>query len=649
MELARPKIAVAGLAAAVTLAAVVGPSVPAAGAGPRAPAAAASVSAAGPSVAAAGPSGSAAGPSVSADRPGVSAAGSATLRRAASTLSACERSPGGGLTLANVAAHGSQLVAVGSNGLIATSSDASNWTVRPSTVQHDLRGVVWTGQRWVVVGDIGTIVSSVDGRHWQAATGIPNTGLRSAVAAREGLVAAAGTAGDVVTSSNGLSWRTQVSGTSEILWGGTALGSTLLLSGKDSTVIASSDGKHWTPVPTHPYPTGDPAAPRPFLWQMAANGPRVTAVGDFGSVLEGTLSSLTAVPSPTTEILRGVTYGDGIGVIVGSAGVILRSAAGGSWQEVDDPTTVDLRGVTFTGSQFVAAGDEGTILSSPDGRHWQIDTTAMPCALLSVAQGAGRYLAVGGSGQLISSTNGLAWQRQPAPTGEDLYGLAYGAGGFVAVGADGAVLQSTDGRSWTVRHLTTGLNLRTVAWTGTEYLIGGDRGQIFASADAVHWQQLPEQAFHSIRDFATGDGTTVAAGAGTVMRRTAGGSWTLEPVGFGHFQTSIAFGAGRFVIVGHNGEALVSSDGGRSWTTGTGSGVINLDRVVYADGRFIATGQGQELTSGNGLSWVAARLPTGSSIRSIAVAGSNLVAVGDLNTILRSTDGGRQWSVIELS
>ncbi len=569
----------------------------------------------------------------------------AALPHLSPKLAACERAPGGGLTLANVSADGSRLVAVGSNGLIATASDASTWTVRASGVQHDLRGVVWIGNRWVVVGDIGTILSSADGVAWQAAAGIPNSGLR-AVAARPGLVAAAGSGGTVVSSRDGLTWSTRSSGTSEILWGGTALGSTLLISGKNATVIASSDGSHWTTVPTHPYPTGDPAAPRPFLWQMAADGKRLTAVGDFGSVLEGSLSGLTAVPSPTTEILRGVTYGHGVGVIVGSGGVILRSVEGRAWQQVTEPTTIDLRGVAYTGSQFVAAGDEGTIISSPNGLYWRIDTTAMPCALLSVAHGDGRYLAVGGSGRLISSANGSSWQLLHQPTREDLYGLAYGAAGFIAVGAGGTVLQSADGRHWIARHVTTGLNLRAISWTGDEYLIGADRGQLFASADGIRWQQIHTQAFHSIRDFATGDGTTIAAGAGTIMRRGATGTWTLEPTGFGHFQTSIAFGAGRFVVVGHNGEALVSNDGGLTWTAGAGSGEINLDRVVYTDGRFIATGQGQELTSSDGLSWVAGRLPTASSIRSIAVAGSDLVGVGDLDTILRSTDGGRRWSKI---
>jgi photosystem II stability/assembly factor-like uncharacterized protein len=315
---------------------------------------------------------------------------------------------------------------------------------------------------------------------------------------------------------------------------------------------------------------------------------------------------------------------------------------------VRSPTTVDLRGVAYTGSRFLAVGDESTIISSSDGRAWRIETTAMPCALLAVAHGAGRYLAVGGSGRLLSSTNGRPWRVIAPPTREDLYALAYGRAGFIAAGAGGTVLQSADGRRWVARRIATRLNLHAVTWTGRQYLIGGDRGKLFSSTNGVRWRAVPFLGFHSIRDFATDGTTTVAAGAGTIARRTVNGTWTLESVGFGRFQTSIAAGAGRFVIVGHNGEALVSTDGGRTWDAGTTGATINLDRVVYADGRFIATGEGQALLSADGLTWRALVLPTARSIRSITVNGPLLVAVGDGGVILRSTDGGRRWSAVRV-
>lgn len=313
---------------------------------------------------------------------------------------------------------------------------------------------------------------------------------------------------------------------------------------------------------------------------------------------------------------------------------------------VRSPTSVDLRGVAYTGSRFVAVGDESTIVSSRDGRRWRIETTAMPCALLAVARGAGRYLAVGGSGRLLSSTDGRVWRTLRRLTREDLFALAYGPAGFVAAGAAGTVLHSRDGRLWVARRVATRLNLHAATWSGREYLVGGDRGRLFASRDAVHWRRVPFLGFHSIRDFATDGANTVAAGAGTIARRGAGGAWTLESLGFGRFQTSVAAGAGRFVIVGHNGAVFVSTDGGRTWIAGNIGVEINLDRVVYAGGGFLATGEGEALISRDGLTWHSLALPTARSIRSISVKGSVLVAVGDGGVILRSVDGGRRWSSV---
>jgi photosystem II stability/assembly factor-like uncharacterized protein len=567
-----------------------------------------------------------------------SAADAGFPRRTASTR--CASAPGGGLTLTNVAARGSRVVAPGSNGLVATSRGPRRWSVvRPAPIGHNLRGVVWTGSRWVAVGDGGTIVSSEDLRTWTQAAGIPNSGLRG-LAARPGLVVAGGSDGTVVSSPDGQTWTVRQSGTSNALWGGTRVGASVLLSGANATVMASTDGATWRPVPT----SLKRGAPRSaLLWQLATNGRRLVAVGGFGAVLEGSLRGLTAVSSPARTILRGVTFGRGAAVAVGESGAILRSSGPRRWQLVRAPITVDLRGVAYTGSRFVAVGDESTVISSSDGQRWRVDATAMPCALLSVARGAGRFVAVGGAGHVKVSSDGRRWRDLPPPTSEDLYGIVHGPRGFIAVGAKGTVLQSRDGRHWVERRVATRLNLHAATWTGRQYLVGGDSGRLFSSSDGVHWRLAPFFPPYSIRDFATAGTTSIAAGAGLIARRAGNGAWQLESIGIERFQTSVAAGAGRFVVVGHNGEALVSTDGGRTWTAGNTGVEINLDRVVYTGERFLATGQGSSLISADGLTWSPLRIPTRRSIRSIAVRGSLMVAVGDLGVILRSTDSGQGW------
>ena len=560
---------------------------------------------------------------------------SATAHPTALPRTGCAAAPGRGLTLANVAAAGGRLVAVGSDGLIAT-SDGGRWQVRPTPTQHALRGVAWTGARWVVVGDVGSILASGDGRRWAIAGTGPPVGLR-AVAASGQLTAAGGAGGVILDSVNGGSWVQADSGSTEDLWGGTAWRGQIVLSGQEATVVRSRDGAHWAPVVTRPLSTGNRTSPRPFLWQLAARGQSLVAVGDFGAILRSSGDGpLRAVRSPTDEILRGVVASRKRFVAVGSSGVVLYSPDARHWSPGRSPTTVDLRGVAYTGRRFVAVGDQSTVISSVDGRNWRIETTAMPCALLSVASGAGRFVAVGGSGQVLLSADGHRWIAQRRPTTEDLYAIAHGSRGFVAAGALGTVLTSTDGRRWRRVRVPTGFNLHAAFWTGREYLVGGDRGRLLASSDARRWQLVRFPGFHSIRGFARAGGTIVAAGAGTIATRDQTGRWSLVTYGLGRFQTGVAAGRGRFVIVGHNGETLLSTDAGRSWQPMRSGVAVNLDTVVWTGSSFLATGEGVAISSPDGVSWHAIGLPVRRSIRALITTRKAIVGVGDGDSIIRS-------------
>lgn len=545
----------------------------------------------------------------------------------------CASAPGGGLTLANVAAANGLVRVVGSNGLIASAHELTGWRVERTPIVHNLRGIAWTGTRWVAVGDVGSILY-LQGESWLAVPNLPDSGLRG-ITARPGLVAAAGSGGVLLTSTDGgLSWTTANSGTTGLLWGGVRAGSALLFSGQNSTIINSRDGISWSPITTSPLPTGNPIAPRPLLWQLAASGAKIVAVGDFGAVLEGTLpGGLKGVHSPTGEILRGVAVAGGRWVAVGSGGTTLFSADGRRWLRERSPTTVDLRGVAWTGRRFVAVGDQSTVISSADGRHWRVDQSAMPCALLGVSRGAGRFVAVGGSGRVQVSRDGRHWHPVSRAGRQDLYGVAHGPRGFVAVGADATVLTSADGVRWSTRSVPARLNLHAVAWAGSQYLAGGDRGELLSSADGARWARVRFPGFHSVRSFATDGTSVIAVGAGTIARRgSPGAPWQLQSTGFGRFQTSVAYGDGRFVVVGHNGESLLSTDHGRSWLP-TPSGVTqNLNAVAWTGRHFLAVGEGVTIVSSDGRSWREVRISARHSLRALVPWSRLAVAVGDLNT-----------------
>lgn len=570
----------------------------------------------------------------------------------------CNRAPGRGLTLTNVAADGGELVAVGSNGLLASASAArpGRWTVEPSPTRHDVRGVAWNGERWVAVGDLGTILVRGEGG-WTKAAGVPPLSLRAIAAGAEGFVAG-GTGGGAVSSSrSGEAWGAVTSGTTSTLWGGTAFGRNVALAGQDTTVVARYGDEPFVTVPTFPRPTDSSEAKRPFLWQIAADqeltGPSVeiarlypvavVAVGDFGAILTGTLAGgLHGVKSPTEEILRGVAHAGNRWVAVGSGGVVLYSSDGRHWKLGGDPTTADLRGVVHTPAGWFAVGDQSTVIFSRDGIQWRVVASTMPCSLLGLAAGRSGLVAVGGNGRVLLSPNGRAWRPVRRPTTEDLYSVARGRGSFVAVGAGGVVLRSRGGRVWRPRRSPVSLNLHTAFWTGREYLAGGDRGRVIASRDGRDWRRIPFPAFHSVRDFA-GDGhSVIAAGAGTIARRPSpGAGWELESAGFQHFQTGVAYGDGRYVIVGHNGQALSSADDGRTWEAGKSGVEVNLDTVIWTGGAFLASGEGTAIESSDGLTWQPRALGTPRAIRALVRFRGGIVGVGDGGARVRLPGGSR--------
>jgi hypothetical protein len=96
------------------------------------------------------------------------------------------------------------LVAVGTNGLVVTSADGTNWTTQLSVTSQPLRRVTFGDGRFVTVGDSGTILSSLNGTNWSPHVSGTTTNLL-AVQYGNGVFVASG-ANVVLTSPDGMAW-----------------------------------------------------------------------------------------------------------------------------------------------------------------------------------------------------------------------------------------------------------------------------------------------------------------------------------------------------------------------------------------------------------------------------------------------------------
>ena len=125
---------------------------------------------------------------------------------------------------------------------------------------------------------------------------------------------------------------------------------------------------------------------------------------------------------------------------------------------------------------------------------------------------------------------------------------------------------------------------------------------------------------------------------------TYGEAWTTYDNLFPGVE-SIAYGNGKFVIVGNNGSAACSSDGitwnGIEITTGTDK----WEKVVFAGGKFVAIASGGMIaTSVDAITWSTGRLPTNlKAARAIAYGNGMYVIVNGSSTyrgyVGVSTDG----------
>lgn len=251
--------------------------------------------------------------------------------------------------------------------------------------------------------------------------------------------------------------------------------------------VSTDDAVTWTAIAGGPFSTNT-------MRGVAYGNGYWVAVGTSGSVYKlytatdpagtWTARTISGLGTGNDDGLSAVAYGNSIWVTVGcgaSPGVYCIASTG------SDPTT----------------GWTARTVSDAAG-HTQIDQSF---ALdMDVAFGNGRFVVVGGS-DLATSTNGTAWTNysEIANGGPDdsfifqsLVSVAYGAGVWVLSGTSNSAVVSgnpatgvlynddvTDMWGWTVVNLTNGAPY-CVAY-GDEFLAIDGGGDVIASADGITW------------------------------------------------------------------------------------------------------------------------------------------------------------------
>jgi hypothetical protein len=290
---------------------------------------------------------------------------------------------------------------------------------------------------------------------------------------------------------------------------------------------------------------------------------------------------------------------------------------------------------------FVAQGYAGrTAVSCDDGRTWVADRSM--------------------DDALRCFQDGLDCDHHPGRA----KGIAFGRTHFVATfgwGSPGEVRRSADGAQWDV--VLEGTTFGDVA-AGPDAMVLGARGARRSTDDGAAWSEPidPGVSGWNVRraGYVPHDGgrwIVVFEDASPEVRLSSdgGASWwapTSIPAACGHGaqnEGGIGYVGGAIVLVGSDGVACRSTDGGRTWTEHAVGGSVSSSDVVHAEGELLAWGNGRVLRTRDGATWSEAATSPAVTIGAVARSPEGtFVAVSggwnrwyDAQRWYRSTDGVR--------
>lgn len=289
---------------------------------------------------------------------------------------------------------------------------------------------------------------------------------------------------------------------------------------------------------------------------------------------------------------------------------------------------------------FVAAGYAGrTTASCDDGRTWiadrsddpglrcfdGVDCDHHPGRSKGIVFTGTHFVATfgwGSPGGVRRSADGLRWDEVVSGT---TYGGVAAGGGVVLVGGRSSRRSTDDGATWSSDidvGLGGGWNVRRAGFSdqagGVFVLVGNDASEMVVSTSAAPgtW----------------GAPDTIPPECGASIQNNGG----------------IATGNGALVILGGDGVACRSTDGGRTFSSARVSESIT-SHLLFDGRRFVAWSRGQRHESADGASWTAqATTPASLELGAVAHSSATGTYVGvnggwnqwyERQTFYRSTDG----------
>lgn len=315
------------------------------------------------------------------------------------------------------------------------------------------------------------------------------------------------------------------------------------------------------------------------------------------------------------------------------------------------PESLSWTGAAYGAGRFVVASGytstmvDGSLVRTPgktigsgDGENWEYIEFPVKGAWTSIAYGNGMFVAVNHGAEAIKSgtatiaaaltsdkaaysADGVSWEEETLPASANWKDIAYGNGRFVAL-TSSKVAYSDDAVTWNGTVSLPQPNSKNAAYERLVY--GADK---FV---AVAYDQ-PTSGSLNVNLGERGP-TNVAAYSAD------GKKWTSINLPQSGYWSDIAYGNGRFVIVGNS--TPLYSDDGVTWAATTAPHAYK--KVVFENGRFVAICGGTSSWAGysdDGITWTETTLPEEKRWVSLVYGNGKFFAFSDGGTYATSEDG----------
>jgi len=438
---------------------------------------------------------------------------------------------------------------------------------------------------------------------------------------------------------------------------------TIVAVGDNGTVVRSSDaGANWSVQ--HSLGGGILNSLSGISFVDANTG---FAVGYYGTVLRTTDSGVTwqAYAGPFSS-LYDVSFADvNTGTVVGEGGTVARTTDGGlSWTAQTSGTTEALLGVSFADDQVgIAVGWNGTILRTTNGGLTWIQQSSGSGGYLWDAHliDANVGVVVGFDGIILRTADGgTTWTQQWSGDIHHFIDVSFideDRGAIVA--NDGIVISTTNGGlTWTEYYPGESFGLAGISLADeNHWIVVGAYGQVIHTSDAgTTWQDMTTAITrYSVNDVSIPNPyVATAVGDDGIFRTTdAGASWFRQTNPSQQGLLGVRFvDISNGFAVGYSGTILRTTNGGESWIEQSSGIRDHLFDVSFVDANTgIAVGSNYNnyrgiilRTTNGGSKWIPSYLGSLALSGVSFVDASNGWVVGDLGTILHTSDGGVTWT-----